>query len=401
MTAAADLVVAHGGTLSGEHGDGRARSELLPRMFSPELIRTFGIWKAIWDEAGVLNPGIVVDPLPFTADLRSPRPTLISLDPAFAHAADGGDLRQAVERCIGVGRCVSRQGAALMCPSYRATGEERHSTRGRSRLLQEMVAGHARRRGLALDGGARRARPVPVVPGVRNRMPDGRGHGDLQVGVPRSSLSGPAAAAVALFAGLAADLAAARPPGSRRGTRGQRAHRVCTGAPPVRVAGRDGRRAAHPPDRAADVRRFVPGLVVGWIGRSIDRGGRPRPGGPVAGHVQQSPHARGRAGRRPCARRRRVRRVRSLDAGLLRAHLDHHRPAGPGAIRAPGNRCGAGARRGRADRRPRAVVRGDAPAGPGRAAPRRCPRRIDRGAGDDLRGDPRPRRLRGPGRANR
>ncbi len=141
MTAAADLVVAHGGTLSGEHGDGRARSELLPRMFSPELLAAFGTWKAIWDEAGLLNPGIVVDPLPFTEDLRSPRPTLISLDPAFAHAADGGDLRQAVERCIGVGRCVSRQGAALLCPSYRATGEERHSTRGRSRLLQEMMAG--------------------------------------------------------------------------------------------------------------------------------------------------------------------------------------------------------------------------------------------------------------------
>ena len=141
MTAAADLVVAHGGTLSGEHGDGRARSELLPRMFSPELLGAFGAWKAIWDEAGVLNPGIVVDPVPFTADLRSPRPTLISLDPAFAHASDGGDLRQAVERCIGVGRCVSQQGAALMCPSYRATREERHSTRGRSRLLQEMVAG--------------------------------------------------------------------------------------------------------------------------------------------------------------------------------------------------------------------------------------------------------------------
>ena len=141
MAAAADLVIAHGGTLSGEHGDGRARSELLPRMFSPELLGAFGAWKAIWDEAGVLNPGILVDPVPFTVDLRSPRPTLISLDPAFAHASDGGDLRQAVERCIGVGRCVSRQGTTLMCPSYRATGEERHSTRGRSRLLQEMVAG--------------------------------------------------------------------------------------------------------------------------------------------------------------------------------------------------------------------------------------------------------------------
>ncbi len=141
MSAAADLVVAHGGTLSGEHGDGRARSELLERMFSPELLRVFGAWKAAWDERNVLNPGILVDPVPFTDDLRRPRPTLIALDPVLGYGSDGGDLRQAVERCIGVGRCVSRQGAALMCPSYRATGQERHSTRGRARLLQEMVAG--------------------------------------------------------------------------------------------------------------------------------------------------------------------------------------------------------------------------------------------------------------------
>lgn len=141
MTAAADLVVAHGGTLSGEHGDGRARSSLLGRMFSPPMLEAFGEWKAIWDPGNVLNPGILVAPAPFTDDLRRPRSTLIALDPSFAHAADGGDLRQAVERCIGVGRCVSRQGAALMCPSYRATGEERYSTRGRARLLQEMVSG--------------------------------------------------------------------------------------------------------------------------------------------------------------------------------------------------------------------------------------------------------------------
>ncbi|MEO5964100.1 MAG: FAD-binding and (Fe-S)-binding domain-containing protein, partial [Candidatus Limnocylindrales bacterium] len=147
MEAGADLVVAHGGTLSGEHGDGRARSELLGRQFSPALIEAFGAWKAIWDERNLLNPGVIVSPASLTADLRRPRPTLLQLEPSLAYDADDGDLRQAVERCIGIGRCVSHQGAALMCPSFRATGDERHSTRGRARLLQEMVAGS-----LAEDG---------------------------------------------------------------------------------------------------------------------------------------------------------------------------------------------------------------------------------------------------------
>ncbi len=147
MEAAADLVAAHGGSLSGEHGDGRARSELLGRVFGPDLLAAFRAWKTAWDPANVLNPGILVDPLPLDQDLRRPRPTLIPLEPVFAYEADGGDLRSAVERCIGVGKCVSRQGTAAMCPSYRATGKERHSTRGRARLLQEMVAGS-----LAADG---------------------------------------------------------------------------------------------------------------------------------------------------------------------------------------------------------------------------------------------------------
>jgi FAD/FMN-containing dehydrogenase/Fe-S oxidoreductase len=141
MTAAAELVVTHGGTLSGEHGDGRARSELLGRMFGPELLAAFAAWKTAWDPGNLLNPGIIVNPPPLAVDLRRPRPTLLTLEPSLALAADGGDLRGAVERCIGVGSCVSRQGAAAMCPSYRATGEERHSTRGRARLLQEMLAG--------------------------------------------------------------------------------------------------------------------------------------------------------------------------------------------------------------------------------------------------------------------
>jgi FAD/FMN-containing dehydrogenase/Fe-S oxidoreductase len=147
MVAAADLVVAHGGTLSGEHGDGRARSELLPRMFGPELLAAFGAWKAAWDPGNRLNPGIIVDPVPLAADLRRPRPTLLAIKPSLAFEADGGDVRAAVERCIGVGACVSRQATAAMCPSYRATGEERNGTRGRARLLQEMMAGS-----LAEDG---------------------------------------------------------------------------------------------------------------------------------------------------------------------------------------------------------------------------------------------------------
>ena len=141
-TDAADLTIAHGGSLSGEHGDGRARSELLARQFSAEMRAAFAEWKAIWDPGDVLNPGIIVRPLPLAAGLRRPRPTTrLPAAPGLAFVADGGDLREGVERCIGIGRCVSQQDHALLCPSYRATGEERHSTRGRARLLQELMAG--------------------------------------------------------------------------------------------------------------------------------------------------------------------------------------------------------------------------------------------------------------------
>lgn len=147
MAEAADLVIAHDGTLSGEHGDGRARSALLPRMFSPELRSLFGQFRAIWDGTGIMNPGVIVDPVPIDAGLRPARATVIPLQPKLAYEADGGDFRAAVQRCVGVGKCISRSTGALMCPSYRATGNERDSTRGRARLLQEMVAGS-----LATDG---------------------------------------------------------------------------------------------------------------------------------------------------------------------------------------------------------------------------------------------------------
>ena len=141
VSAAASLVVSHGGTLSGEHGDGRARGAFLERQFGPQLLAAFAAFKATWDPASILNPGIIVSPPPVTADLRTSARRALDARPAQAFAADGGDFRLAVERCIGIGRCVSTQGSELMCPSFRATGDEKHSTRGRARLLQEMAAG--------------------------------------------------------------------------------------------------------------------------------------------------------------------------------------------------------------------------------------------------------------------
>jgi FAD/FMN-containing dehydrogenase/Fe-S oxidoreductase len=136
---AADLVVRYGGSLSGEHGDGQARGDLLPRMFGIELVGVFYEFKSIWDPADRMNPGKVVSPRPLDADLR---PALTLKDPKtiYRFEADGGSMARALARCVGVGKCRRDSGGA-MCPTYQATREERHSTRGRSRLLWEMLEG--------------------------------------------------------------------------------------------------------------------------------------------------------------------------------------------------------------------------------------------------------------------
>ncbi|WP_338897071.1 FAD-linked oxidase C-terminal domain-containing protein [Streptomyces sp. TG1A-60] len=146
VTDAAKLIAAHGGSLSGEHGDGQARSELLPLMYGPEVIALFEEFKNVWDPDNGLNPGMIVRPLPLDGNLRvSPHRTplpLTSVRKGFAFHADDGDFAKATRRCVGVGKCrTAAPGGDVMCPSYRVTLDEKDSTRGRARLLYEMTQG--------------------------------------------------------------------------------------------------------------------------------------------------------------------------------------------------------------------------------------------------------------------
>ncbi|GAA4377222.1 FAD-binding and (Fe-S)-binding domain-containing protein [Nocardioides caricicola] len=129
LTAAALKLKEHGGSLSGEHGDGRARSELLSTMYDEESLALFGAVKAICDPGNALNPGNIVDPAPLDADLRPARPRPLI------------PLADAIHRCTGVGKCVAPKTNGVMCPSYLATRDEKDSTRGRSRVLQEALDG--------------------------------------------------------------------------------------------------------------------------------------------------------------------------------------------------------------------------------------------------------------------
>jgi ferredoxin len=141
MEEAADLVVGHGGSIAGEYGEGQGRAELLPRMFGPELVRAFEEFKALWDPERRMNPGKLVHPLPLDADLRlGPDHRPPQLATRFAFPADRGSFAAAAERCFGMGKCRDLD-AGTMCPSFQVTREERHTTRGRARLLLEMLKG--------------------------------------------------------------------------------------------------------------------------------------------------------------------------------------------------------------------------------------------------------------------
>jgi len=157
---ATDVVIDCGGSLSGEHGDGQARAALLPKMFGPELMQAFREFKAIWDPDNRMNPGKLIDAVrvydpvenlrhhpPAPGETAAQAHAHTQLETHFAFTHDEGSLERATERCVGVGACRKTTGG-VMCPSYRATGQEQHSTRGRARLLWEMLAGALRDEGL-------------------------------------------------------------------------------------------------------------------------------------------------------------------------------------------------------------------------------------------------------------
>jgi FAD/FMN-containing dehydrogenase/Fe-S oxidoreductase len=152
MEEAADLVVSYGGSISGEHGDGQARAELLSKMFGPELVQAFREFKSAWDPEWKMNPGKLVEPYKLDENLRfgasyspwEPKTKFQFLD-------DHGSLAHATTRCVGVGKCRGEEGG-VMCPSYRATHDEEHSTRGRAHLLWEMTQGEGRKGGIIRDG---------------------------------------------------------------------------------------------------------------------------------------------------------------------------------------------------------------------------------------------------------
>jgi len=142
---AAELVIAHGGSLSGEHGDGRARGELLSLMYPPSVLRLFERFKTIFDPRWLMNPGVAVRPAALDADLRSGP---VREEPVFLGLPeDGGSFARAVRRCVGVGACRRTDGVGVMCPSYAVTRDEQHSTRGRAKLLAEMLDGRLLRDG--------------------------------------------------------------------------------------------------------------------------------------------------------------------------------------------------------------------------------------------------------------
>ncbi|MDQ3477373.1 MAG: FAD-binding protein, partial [Actinomycetota bacterium] len=154
---AARLAASHGGSMSGEHGDGRARSELLDLMYSADALSLFGQVKKLFDPDRLLNPGVIASPAPLDAGIRVAAATplrrkeLRSL--ALAYGDDRGDLSMAVHRCTGIGKCLADDTSTggVMCPSFVATHEEKDSTRGRARVLQDVVSGQLGPNGFGSD----------------------------------------------------------------------------------------------------------------------------------------------------------------------------------------------------------------------------------------------------------
>lgn len=173
LNEAANCVVRHGGSLSGEHGDGQARGQLLEKMYGPELVEAFREFKAIWDPGWRMNPGKVVDPFPITSNLRvGPDYKPPELRTHFAYANDKGSFARAAQRCVGTGKCRRHDsGHEVMCPSFLVTHEEQYTTRGRSRLLFEMLHGGVVEKGWRSDAVEEALRLCLACKGCRHDCP--------------------------------------------------------------------------------------------------------------------------------------------------------------------------------------------------------------------------------------
>ena len=316
-----ELVAGYGGSLSGEHGDGRARSELLPLMYSADAIALFGGSRALFDPEDLLNPGVLVRP--GAAGRRPPRRRRRAV-PArtwpWPTAHDGGDLAAAVHRCTGVGKCRADLAATggVMCPSYLATREEKDSTRGRARVLQEMLA----------PGGPVPAGGSPEVhealdlclscKGCASDCPTGIDMATYKAEVLHQTLPPAAAAALALHARA----------GCRAGPTWPRGRRALVNAVLRLAPRRSPRQLAAGVDQRRTLPPFAP-RTFRQLWAAPDAGRRAAGGAPVALWVDSfTDHF---------APRSRVAAVRVLEAagyrvqvprdGVLRADLDLHRPA--------------------------------------------------------------------------
>ena len=152
---AADIVLKYGGSFSGEHGDGQSRAALLPKMFGPELMQAFVDFKSLWDPTNKMNPGKVVDPVAVYSPIENlrinPQYSPAKVKTWFEYPADNGSFSEATNRCVGVGAC-RKHDHGTMCPSYMATREEKHSTRGRAHLLWEMLEANVSKGGWRDEG---------------------------------------------------------------------------------------------------------------------------------------------------------------------------------------------------------------------------------------------------------
>ena len=346
---AARLAASYGGSASGEHGDGRARSELLPAMYSPAAIGLFGAVKQLFDPANLLNPGVIVDPAPLDADLRVALAAPLKRGLGFAYASDGGDFSTAVHRCVGVGKCRADNTASggVMCPSYLATRDEKDSTRGRARVLQELANGS-----LVSSGWQ-----SPEVTDALDLCLSCKGCStDCPAGVDMATYK-----AEALYQRYRGKIRPAAhyslgwlPRWAALTTRWPAAARLANvffrfapaAALAKRLGGVDGRRDL-PQFAARSFRRMVRRW---WRSgrrenrrrgrRGSRRGGRrgaqcPPARAALGGHVHQRVRAAGRRGGGHGARGGRIRGADHRAERLLRSHLDLDRPAGRRAAAAP------------------------------------------------------------------